>query len=97
MSHQATPECPICSSPTEGGPKDHGRAIYFRCETNHEFVIRTTLLARLREVPAPERASLGQQLLARADGFLPLLSNNNGALNVELVKRSNWLSSSGET
>lgn len=92
MSTTTNPKCPICASSADADPKDFERVMYFKCDGDHEFIVRVDVIQRLTEASEEVRNSMAVQLSARNDSYISQISNNNGALEVKLVERSKWLS-----
>lgn len=91
MLNTTDPKCPICTFATDGDVRDMGRAMYFKCERGHEFVVRTDVMERLVDLPGVERIAIGEEACARDDDRILMISNDQGRLYMELVDRSSWL------
>ena len=83
--------CPLCPREADGDLRDIGRAMYFKCEGGHEFVMRTSETEKVAAMPASSREQLASKALARSDGLIALIENNAGSPQLVLVPRSNWL------
>ena len=91
MLNTLTSACPLCPAPSDSNTKDFGRALLFKCESGHEFILRVDIANAVAALPQSGRDMLAAQASARTDGLIALIENSAGTPRVALVPRSNWL------